>query len=167
VIWIHNNSRNAKLKDAIQNNIGTTRRVGNHHRWGCFSEGLVVCVAVSAFTFSGGNAFLNSGNIRVRKDGTGDPLGCLGDLGWCKEHTSNPPLRARFRSFRERSLCDGRQHPGVSVRDGLSAATLGISTRLRYRRWRCHRCVCRNDRLRSPLLHWRHNDGSMAVASAH
>ena len=34
----------------------------------------------AAFTFYGGPAFLDQGNIRTRVDG--DPLGCLGDVGW-------------------------------------------------------------------------------------
>uniref|UniRef100_A0A7S3JXH6 Gfo/Idh/MocA-like oxidoreductase N-terminal domain-containing protein n=1 Tax=Aureoumbra lagunensis TaxID=44058 RepID=A0A7S3JXH6_9STRA len=34
----------------------------------------------SAFSFYGGNNFLDKGNIRTRKDA--DPLGCLGDVGW-------------------------------------------------------------------------------------
>ena len=90
VMWMHN-TRNGPLLEAIES-IGPTRRV------------------VSAFTFSGGDAFLASDNIRVRNDGTvrapateqsgqvlsclackaaepllcgqGDPLGSLGDLGW-------------------------------------------------------------------------------------
>ena len=61
VMWMHN-SRNEPLKAAIDS-LGTTRRV------------------VSSFTFSGGPEFFTD-NIRVRNDGTGDPLGCLGDLGW-------------------------------------------------------------------------------------
>ena len=35
---------------------------------------------ISAFTFHGGEEFMKN-DIRVRNDGTGDPLGCLGDLG--------------------------------------------------------------------------------------
>jgi predicted dehydrogenase len=34
----------------------------------------------SAFTFKADAAFLDGGDIRVRADG--DPLGCIGDLGW-------------------------------------------------------------------------------------
>lgn len=61
VMWMHN-SRNGPLKAAIDS-LGATRRV------------------VSSFTFAGGPDFFKD-NIRVRNDGTGDPLGCLGDLGW-------------------------------------------------------------------------------------
>ena len=50
VMWMHN-TRNGPLLEAIES-IGPTRRV------------------VSAFTFSGGDAFLASDNIRVRNDGT-------------------------------------------------------------------------------------------------
>ena len=53
VMWMHN-TRNGPLLEAIES-IGPTRRV------------------VSAFTFSGGDAFLASDNIRVRNDGTVRP----------------------------------------------------------------------------------------------
>jgi hypothetical protein len=60
-MWMHN-ARNEPLQAAIAE-LGPTRRVN------------------SCFTFAGGPEFFTD-NIRVRNDGTGDPLGCLGDLGW-------------------------------------------------------------------------------------
>mmetsp|Transcript_14384 Transcript_14384/g.45348 ORF Transcript_14384/g.45348 Transcript_14384/m.45348 type:complete len:364 (-) Transcript_14384:132-1223(-) len=45
----------------------------------------------SAFTFFGGEAFLAGGDIRTRADG--DPLGCLGDVGWY-------PIRMALVAFR-------------------------------------------------------------------
>ena len=62
-----------------QDSLGTTRRV------------------VSSFTFSGGEDFFTD-NIRVRNDGTGDPLGCLGDLGWCKSTGNRKGSRSRLKT---------------------------------------------------------------------
>ncbi|CEL95352.1 unnamed protein product [Vitrella brassicaformis CCMP3155] len=58
----------------------------HHDRLQCLSSlvgdplfGPVKRVGVN-FSFAGSQAFLNGGDIRTRPDG--DPLGCVGDLGW-------------------------------------------------------------------------------------
>ena len=62
VMFMHN-ARLLKMQAAVNSEIGCIRRI------------------VSSFTFSGSPDFFRD-DIRVRNDGTGDPLGCLGDLGW-------------------------------------------------------------------------------------
>merc|ERR1719498_324015 len=49
------------------------------HIWDRQTFGQILRVS-SAFSFKGDEKFLNGGDIRTRIDG--DPLGCVGDLGW-------------------------------------------------------------------------------------
>jgi predicted dehydrogenase len=111
VMFMHN-ARLPKLQAAASSEIGSVRRI------------------ISSFTFAGSPSFFRD-DIRVRNDGTGDPLGCLGDLGWYNVRVTLCMMNYQ--------LPDWVSAHAISNDAGVS---LGLTATLFYEK---HACLCSFD----------------------